>query len=205
MKKTFQYLTVLTAFLFLSSFFTAPTGYQVGDKAMDFKLKNVDGKVVSLADNHAAKGYIVIFTCNTCPVSQAYEDRIIALHQKYAPQGYPVIAINPNDPTLSPGDAYAEMKKRSEEKKFNFPYLIDETQEVSRTYGAKSTPHVYILNKTGADYIFSYIGAIDNNREDGNAATNKYVDNAMTEILAGKEVTTNSTKAIGCGIKWRKV
>jgi peroxiredoxin len=204
MKNTCYFLTMLTALFLLSSFFPAATGYQVGDKATDFKLKNVDGKTISLVDNPSAKGYIVIFTCNTCPVAQAYEDRVIALDKKYAVKGYPVIAINPNDPGLSPGDALAEMKKRADRKKYPFPYLVDEGQVIAKTYGARNTPHVYILTKTGADFTVAYIGAIDNNTGDGDAATNKYVETAMTEILAGKPVTTNLTKAIGCGIKWKK-
>lgn len=204
MKNTFHYLSLFIVAIFLSSFSPATTGYQVGDKATDFKLKDVDGKIVSLADNQSAKGYIVVFTCNTCPVAQAYEARIIALDRKYAALGYPVMAINPNDPGVSPGDALAEMKKRSDKKQYNFPYLVDEGQQVAKTYGARSTPHIYILTKTGADYTVAYIGAIDNNTGDGEAATKKYVETAMSEILAGKPVTTNSTKAIGCGIKWKK-
>ena len=97
MKKLLPLLALCA--MLLSSFVLRPAadGYKVGDKAADFKLKNVDGKLVSLAGNPAAKGYIVVFTCNTCPFAQGYESRIIALDQKYAPLGYPVVAINPND------------------------------------------------------------------------------------------------------------
>ena len=95
----------------------ANPGYQVGDTATDFKLKNVDGKMVAMADYKDAKGFIVTFTCNTCPYSVAYEDRIIALHKKYAPKGYPVIAINPNDVNVSPKDSYADMQQRAKEKR----------------------------------------------------------------------------------------
>ena len=95
-----------------------PAGYEVGDKAEDFKLKNVDGKMVSLSDYEDAKGFIVIFTCNHCPYAKLYEDRIIELNNKYAPKGYPVIAINPNDPVVQPEDSYDEMKVRAKEKGF---------------------------------------------------------------------------------------
>jgi peroxiredoxin len=183
---------------------TAESGYKVGDSAMDFKLKNVDGQLVSLADNKAAKGYIVVFTCNHCPFSQAYEQRIIDLHRTYAPKGYPVVAINPNDPAAVPEDSFAEMQKRAKEKGYPFSYLLDETQTVARTYGATRTPHVYIVNRAGAGFKVAYIGAIDNNTEDPKAATEKYVDAAMTQILAGKPATTSFTKAVGCGIKWKK-
>ncbi|HEX8330950.1 MAG TPA: redoxin domain-containing protein [Hymenobacter sp.] len=124
MKKLLPFLTLCFALL-LSSFVLRPSseGYQVGDKAADFKLKNIDGKMVSLADNKAAKGYIVVFTCNTCPYAKAYESRIIELNSKYAAKGYPVVAINPNDPAVAPGDSYAAMQT----KKYAFPYLQDES------------------------------------------------------------------------------
>ena len=196
-------LPILAACLMLlSSFIAQPAaeGYQVGDKATDFKLKNVDGKTVSLADDKAAKGYIVVFTCNTCPYAKAYENRIVELNKKYAPQGFPVVAINPNDPSVSPGDSYAAMQT----KKYNFPYLHDETQQVAKAYGATRTPHLYVLKRQGNDFVVSYIGAIDDNSEDASLVKTKYVENAMAEIMAGKPATTNTTKAIGCTIKWKK-
>jgi peroxiredoxin len=204
MKKLLSFFTACLALVLLSNFVSGPAGYQVGDKAADFKLKNVDGKLVSLADNKKAKGYIVVFTCNTCPFSQAYESRIIALHQKYAPQGYPVVAINPNDATAVPEESFADMKARAASQKFPFPYLHDETQQVAKTYGATRTPHLYIVTKKGADFVVSYIGAIDDNSENASQVKTKYVEQAMTDILAGKPAATSSTKAIGCTIKWKK-
>ena len=201
MKKAL-FLLALCFTLLLSSFMLRPAadGYKVGDKAADFKLKNVDGKMVSLADNKAARGYIVVFTCNTCPYAKAYESRIIELNTKYAPLGYPVVAINPNDATTVPGDSYAAMQT----KKYAFPYLLDESQQVAKTYGATRTPHFFVLTRQGSDFVVSYIGAVDDNSEDAKLAKIKYVENAMTEILAGKPATTNSTKAIGCTIKWKR-
>ena len=200
MKNPLSFLAL--CFVLLSSFVLRPLadGYQVGDKAADFKLKNIDGRMVSLADNKAAKGYIVVFTCNTCPFAKAYESRIVDLNAKYAPLGYPVVAINPNDPAVAPGDSYADMQK----KKYAFPYLVDESQQVAKAFGATRTPHLYVLTKKGPDFVVSYIGAIDDNSEDAKLAKTKYVENAMTEILAGKPTTTSSTKAIGCTIKWKR-
>lgn len=201
MKKLLPFLALCFALL-LSSFVLRPSGegYQVGDKAADFKLKNIDGRMVSLADNKAAKGYIVVFTCNTCPYAKAYESRIVGLHDKYAAKGYPVVAINPNDPAVAPGDSYAAMQT----KKYAFPYLQDESQQVAKTYGATRTPHLYVLTRKGSDFVVSYIGAIDDNSEDPKLVKTKYVENAMTEILAGKSPSTTSTKAIGCTIKWKR-
>src|SRR5690606_24720547 len=97
-------------------------GYHIGDEATDFKLENIDGKLVSLSDYRDSKGFLVIFTCNHCPYAIAYEDRIIALDKKYRPLGYPVIAINPNDPEVQPEDSMEEMRKRAADKGFTFPY-----------------------------------------------------------------------------------
>lgn len=179
-------------------------GYEPGDVATDFKLKNVDGKFVSLADYKKAKGYIVIFTCNHCPYAVAYEDRIIALDKKYAPLGFPVIAINPNDPVAQPKDSYEAMQQRAKEKGFTFPYLFDEGQKIYPQYGATKTPHVFILNKEKGKNIVRYIGAIDNNYADANDVSEKYVEAAVNALLAGKEVEQKQTAAIGCTIKVKK-
>ncbi len=187
----------------LTAFTTVNTGYKVGDKVGDFDLKNVDKKMVSLSGLQNNKGAIVIFTCNHCPFSIAYEDRIIALHKKYESLGYPVIAINPNDEKKVPEDSYKNMIKRAKEKKFPFVYLHDATQETARTYGAVRTPHVYILSKNSSSYTVEYIGAIDNNSQEPEAVTERYVEKAIDELLKGQKVSTTGTKAIGCTIKWK--
>ena len=99
---------LLAFFMMLGVITKAQNGYKVGDIAADFNLKNVDGKNVSLASYKNTKGYIVVFTCNTCPVSKIYQDRVEALNKMYAKQGYTVIAINTNDPVTSPGDSYVK-------------------------------------------------------------------------------------------------
>jgi len=173
--------TLFISFLFVSS--PEYSGYTVGDKATDFNLKGVDGKIISMSANLDNKGYIVIFTCNTCPYSVAYEDRIIALHNKYASQGYPVIAINPNDPVVQPGDSFENMQKRAKEKTFPFPYVFDSTQEITLAYGATNTPHVYVVERVNKDYFVRYIGAIDNNTRDASLATKFYVEDAVNSLL----------------------
>lgn len=179
-------------------------GYEVGDSAMDFKLKNYDGKMVSMADYKDAKGYIVIFNCNTCPYSKAYDNRIIALNKKYASKGFPVLTINPNDPGLSPGDSFDEMKSQAKRNKYDFPYLVDETQDVARTYGATNTPHVYVLDKVSENNLkVVYIGAIDDNSRNADAVTKRYVEDAVDAVMQSKNVPTTKTKAIGCTIKWK--
>jgi peroxiredoxin len=203
MKKIKLALLSIGAMLLMIAATPDNSGYKVGDKAKDFRLKNVDGKMVSLADYKSAKGYIVVFTCNHCPYAKAYEQRIMDLDKKYASQGYPVIAISSNDVNSIPADSPENMAARAKEKHYTFPYLYDESQDIAKTYGALKTPHVFILTKSGDDNIIKYIGAIDDNSEDASAVKVKYVENALTEIMAGKPVTTSSTKAIGCGIKFR--
>lgn len=176
-------------------------GYKIGDVATDFSLINIDGKNVSLTDYPDAKGYIVIFTCNHCPYAVAYQDRIIELDKKYKPLGFPVIAINPNDPIKQPEDSFDLMKVRAQEKGFTFPYLVDEGQQIYPQYGATKTPHVFILQKTDEGNIVQYIGAIDDNHDDASAVTEKYVEHAVDALLAEKEIEVKETKAIGCTIK----
>lgn len=179
-------------------------GYKIGDTARDFSLKNVDGKMVSMKDMKNAQGFIVVFTCNHCPFSKAYEQRLVELDKKYSTKNYPVIAINPNDVNIVPDDSYDNMIKNAAEKGFTFPYLYDESQEIASSYGATRTPHVYILQKKDNKFIVKYIGAIDNNTEEAEKADKKYVEEAVDALISQKVVPTPETKAIGCTIKWRK-
>lgn len=205
MKKLIKlsFLLVISGFL-ISSKIIPPGGYKAGDTARDFKLKNVNGKMVSLSDYKDAKGFIVVFTCNHCPFSQAYEQRIIDLDKKYAAKGYPVIAINSNDKNAEPEDSYDNMVARAKEKAYPFPYLYDDSQEIATAYGAARTPHVFVLQKSSKGNIVKYIGAIDDNTDNPEVATKHYVEDAVNELLSGKEVSVPTTKAIGCTIKWRK-
>ena len=199
---TFKTFIAVIAIMVSSAFTTSTNpGYQVGDIATDFSLKNIDGKMVSLSNYKDAKGFIVIFTCNTCPYAVAYEDRIVALDKKYAPKGYPVIAIMPNNTDVKPGDNLDAMKVRAKQKGFTFPYLIDEGQKIYPQYGATKTPHVYLLQKTAKGNQVKYIGAIDDNHQDASAVKTKYVENAVDALLSGKEVKEKETRAIGCSIK----
>jgi peroxiredoxin len=194
---------MLMAFAF-SAAFAQKSGYQVGDTARDFELKNVDGEMVSMADYDDAEGFLVIFSCNTCPYVVAYEDRMIELHEKYEPKGYPVIAINPNDESLSPGDSFEKMQERARDKNFPFAYVYDESQDIVNAYGATRTPEVYLLQKQGEDLVVRYIGAIDNNYRDAEEVTQRYVEDAVDALLVNQQIAEASTKAIGCTIKFRK-
>jgi peroxiredoxin len=204
--KTIKSITLIAVVLFISAFsankeISEKEGYDIGDIATDFKLMNIDGKMVSMTDYKDAKGFIITFTCNTCPYAVLYEDRIEALNKKYASKGYPVIAIMPNNTDRMPGDSMEAMKTRAKEKGFTFPYLMDEGQKIFPQYGATKTPHMYVLQKTDKGNVVRYIGAVDNNYKDASAVTERYVENAVDALLNGKEVAETKTRAIGCSIK----
>jgi peroxiredoxin len=197
-------LLLLTVNLILSVTVYPIGSYKAGDLAADFNLKNLKGNKVSLSGFDDAKGFIVVFTCNTCPFAKKYEQRIISLHEKFSGKGYPVVAINSNDRNVSPGDSYEEMQKLARSKGYKFEYLYDESQEVAKQYGATNTPHVYVLSKQGDDLKVEYVGAIDNNADDATKADKHYVEDAVNSLLSSKEIRVSSTKAIGCSIKWKQ-
>lgn len=180
-------------------------GYAIGDVVADFKLKSTSGGVTSMSENRSAKGYIIIFTCNHCPFSKAYESRVMALDRKYASQGFPVLAINPNDPSAYEEDSFENMQAVAKSKGYTFEYLQDETQSVTRAFGAARTPSAYVVKREGDKFIMQYIGGIDDNTQDANGVTKHYVEDAVNNLLAGKPVVVNLTKSVGCAIKWKGV
>ncbi|MBK7039456.1 MAG: thioredoxin family protein [Bacteroidetes bacterium] len=203
LKKLFLLLLVIVHFS-ENSLADDRKAYQVGDTIMEFKLKNIDGKFKALNDYKSEKGIILIFTCNHCPFSVAYEDRIIALHKKYSGLGFPVVAINPNDDKAYPLDSYENMIERAQEKGFTFDYLHDETQEVAKTFGATNTPHVFIVSNQQSHFKVEYIGAIDDNSYEPQSVKHRHVENAVDQLIKKIPITVTKTKALGCSIKWKK-
>jgi len=181
----------------------------IGTKAPDFKLPAVDGKTYTLASFAKAKLLVIVFTCNHCPTAQAYEERIIQLAKDYKPKGVELIAIMPNDPGAvrldelgytDMGDTFEEMKLRARQKKFNFPYLYDgKTQAVAKAYGPIATPHVFIFDK---ERKLRFQGRIDDVEKPSKTPDHLDTRAALDELLAGKEVTTPTTKVFGCSVKW---
>jgi len=207
MKKTFILLVgvlAVVAVLFMNAL-EPKAGYRVGDYAKDFNLPNIDGKNVSMGNYNNAKGFIVIFTCNTCPYANAYETRIMELDVKFAEKGFPVIAINPNDIRQKPDDSMAKMKARAKEMGYTFPYLRDDSQEVAKAFGATKTPHTYVLTKkTENKYRVEYIGAIDNSPNDPSDVSETHVEDAVNALLTGSKPEVKEKRAIGCTIKWKR-
>jgi len=182
----------------------APSELTPGSPAPVFSLPATNGQEVSFeSEQYAdAKGFIVVFTCNHCPYAKKYEQEIIDLHNTYAERGFPVIAISSNDAKKLPEDSFENMKKLAKKHKYPFPYAYDESQEVAHAYGAEKTPHVFIVTRAGQDYTLRYVGGIDNKPNDPASSTKEYAAQAVEDLLAGREVQTPQTRAVGCGIKW---
>jgi peroxiredoxin len=178
--------------------FNYPEGYAIGDVAQSFQLRNYDGRTIGLEDYPSAKGFIIVFTSNHCPYAEAYEDRLIALHRKFADRGFPLIAINPNAPEINPLDNMEAIKKRARLKRFPFPYLSDSLQQVFPMYGADRTPHVFVLDSLRH---VRYMGTIDDNAEASHKVTKRYVEEAIHALMEGDEPSPSTTKTVGCKIR----
>jgi peroxiredoxin len=168
----------------------------IGAKAPDFStIPGIDDKKHSLGEFKDAKAVVVVFTCNHCPVAVAYEDRLVVLQKEFKKRGVQFVAIcsNPEDT-----DTLPELKTRAEGKKFNFPYLHDDSEKVGREYGAAVTPHVFLLDR---DRRIAYMGAIDDNMV-ADKVKEHYLSDAIEAVLAGKPVETTETRQFGCGIRY---
>jgi peroxiredoxin len=171
---------------------------------VDFKLKNVDGNIVSLSNYPNAKGFIVVFTCNHCPFAKLYPPRLNELNNKYKPLGVPLIAISSTDTMMYEEDTYPNMVTKAKEEQFNFPYLFDEMQEVAKNFKAQKTPHAFVIWKENKKWVVEYNGAIDDNGMEAKLVSQQYVADAVNALLSGKRILTKETKSIGCQIAFRK-
>ena len=172
----------------------------VGAKGPGFSLKGTDGKTHSLEGVAGEKGTAVIFTCNECPYSKGYENRLIALAKDYQAKGVGFVAINSNDPKIVPGDGFEFMVKRAEEKNFPYPYVFDETQEIARAYGARVTPHIFLLDAQGK---LVYRGRVDDSLEEPKIKSRDF-SAALNAMVSGQPVKVAETKAFGCSVKYAK-
>ncbi len=171
---------------------------------VDFKLKNVDEKIVSLSSFTDAKGFIIVFTCNHCPFAKLYPPRLNDLNNKFKPLGVPLIAISSTDTMMYEEDTYPNMVIKANEELFNFPYLFDEMQVVAKNFKAQKTPHAYVIWKENEKWIVKYNGAIDDNGMEPEKVTETYVSNAVNELLTNQPIKTSETKSIGCQIAFRR-
>lgn len=172
----------------------------LGTPAPDFRLRGTDDALHALGDFADQPILLVLFICNHCPYVRALEDRIVALHREYAGRGVQLVAINPNDPTRYPDDDLASMKARAREKGYEFPYLVDETQDVARAYGAVCTPDLFLY---GPDRRLAYHGRFDDNWKDEAAVRRRDLHDAIEALLAGRAPAPDQVPSMGCSIKWR--
>jgi peroxiredoxin len=170
---------------------------------VDFKLKNVTGKLVSLKDYPKAKGFIVVFTSNHCPFAKLYPSRMNALNAKYKKLGIPLIAICSTDSVTYEEDAFTKMIKKATEGKYTFPYLCDGDQKVAKNFLANKTPHAFVIWKEKEEWVIKYNGAIDDNGAVPEKATVHYVADAVDCLLTGKPIAIKETKSLGCAIHYK--
>lgn len=164
-------------------------------------MKNVDGKEFTLTELAGKKGTLVVFSCNACPWAKKWEGRIASLGNNFAKKGVGVVVINSNDPGVNPEDGYDVMQTRADKLKMKFPYVVDATSDVARTFGATRTPEAFLFD---ADGKLVYHGTIDDNANDTKAVKARYLETALASVVSGKPVATAETKSMGCGIKFRK-
>jgi peroxiredoxin len=187
--------------LFLVALASPAAALHPGDSApqRETKMRNVDGREISIADVSGKNGTLVVFTCNHCPWAKAWETRIVALGNAYRQKGIGVIAINANDPAEHGEDNFDEMVKRSKQRDFQFPYVVDSGSTVARAFGAERTPEAFLFDAQG---VLVYHGTIDDNAEDASAVRQHFLQDALDAVAAGKPVAQQETKALGCSIKY---
>ena len=179
-----------------------PVPLSIGDEVpmASVKMKNVDGREVSIAEVAGKKGTLVIFSCNACPWAKAWEKRIVEMGNTYPKQGIGVIVINSNDPDRVAEDGYAVMQQRAKQRGVRYPYVVDATSGVARAFGATRTPEAFLFNASGK---LVYHGTIDDNAKQPGQVKERYLQDAIRAVLGGKEVAVPETKALGCSIKFR--
>jgi peroxiredoxin len=164
------------------------------------KMKNVDGKMLSIADVAGKAGTLVIFTCNHCPFAKGWEQRIAELGATYAKKGIGVILVNANDPAMHAEDDFAGTQARAKSLNLAVPYVIDDTSNVARAFGASVTPEAFLFDAGGK---LAYHGTIDDNHRDPTKVEKRYLKDALDAVVAGKAPAVRESKGLGCGIKFR--
>lgn len=195
------YRTLLSALALSAALAGSAAALQLGASAPQntVKMRNIDGRELSIADVAGSKGTLVIFTCNHCPWAKAWETRIAELGNSYRQRGVGVIAINANDPSTNAEDTFDKMVARAKQRDFQFPYVVDNGSAVARAFGAERTPEAYLFDANG---VLVYHGTIDDNADDANAVKQHYLRDALEAVVSGQAVAVKETKALGCGIKF---
>jgi len=177
------------------------TGTLIGGYAPDFEIPGIDGTVHHLfryLEKFRAVG--VVFMCNHCPYVRFYLDRLKQIQAEFQEQSFTLIGINPNDADQYPDDSFENMKRFAADHQLNFPYLRDVTQDVAQTFGARKTPHVFLLNQKG---VLCYNGSIDDSPNVPDAVQVPYLRHAIAQVLTGTPIIPTATEPVGCSVKWR--
>jgi thioredoxin-related protein len=165
---------------------------------MDYEMKSVNGISYSLNNLKEKNGIIILFTCNTCPFVVKWEDRYKLLEELAKKNHIGLVYINSNYKKRDGDDSYEEMKKHAKKMNYRFPYLLDEKSKLANSFGAKTTPHIFMFN---SNLQLAYKGAIDDNYEDINKVKEFYLEDAIQQLVKGKRIKVSETKPVGCSIK----
>lgn len=201
MKISSKILSVLAlGLVVLASAFKLSDEFSLGKKAplADVKMKDISGKEYALKDLKKENGLLVVFSCNTCPFVIGWENRYNELYDLASKNKMGMVLINSNEAKRTGDDSMEEMKKHARELSYKMPYVIDAKNQLADAFGAKTTPHVYLLDK---DLKLAYVGAIDDNMKDSKAVKSNYLKDAISNTAAGKKCEPAQTKAVGCSIK----
>jgi thioredoxin-related protein len=199
MKKTLLVLlpiVIATSFSFRPSVDPLPIGSSIPNA--DKKMRNVAGMELSFKDAMNAKGLLVMFSCNTCPVVHAYQSRTTEVCNYAKGKDIGVILLNSNEGSRHDGDSFGDMKEYASEQRYNWAYVVDENSVMANAFGATRTPECFLFNAEGK---LVYHGAIDDNQNGPDEVTRKHLKIAMDEMLEEKDVAVKTTRSVGCTIK----
>ncbi|MFA7359553.1 MAG: thioredoxin family protein [Candidatus Kapaibacterium sp.] len=173
----------------------------LGSPVIDFNLRGTEGKYCCTGDFQSSRVLVIIFMCNHCPYVKAVIDRFVRLQAKYINEGVQFIGINPNDSVFYPEDSFENMINFVKERKINFPYLADDTQQTARAFDAVCTPDIYVYD---SNRMLKYRGRLDDNWKEEDKVTRHDLDDAIKLLLNGEEISKEQIPSMGCSIKWKK-
>lgn len=194
-------MTLFLLFFAVSTYATQETGkLEIGDKAelTDIKMLDVSGEQVSIDDIKKENGVLVLFSCNTCPFVMRWEERYPGFKEYADKYGVGMIVLNSNYQNRDGDDSYQAMKKKANEKNYNFHYVVDEDSRIANAFGGQTTPHAFLFN---SDMELVYKGAVDDNYKSEKEVKSAYLKDAIKSVATGKEVAVAESKPVGCSIK----